>query len=63
MLTTSVYWCRELVRVADTELVPICAILAGIMGQEVIRAMSQKDEPICNYFCFDGATGIVRRVG
>ncbi|CAI5742399.1 unnamed protein product [Hyaloperonospora brassicae] len=54
---------QALVRVADMELVPVCAILAGIMGQEVIRAMSQKDEPICNYFCFDGATGIVRRVG
>lgn len=50
-------------RVADTELVPICAIVAGIMGQEVIKAISQKDEPICNYFCFDGATGTVRRVG
>uniref|UniRef100_A0AAV1TGF1 Ubiquitin-like 1-activating enzyme E1A n=1 Tax=Peronospora matthiolae TaxID=2874970 RepID=A0AAV1TGF1_9STRA len=54
---------QTLVRIADTELVPICAIVAGIMGQEVIRAMSQKDEPICNFFCFDGATGIVRRVG
>ncbi|CAI5725611.1 unnamed protein product [Peronospora destructor] len=54
---------QALVRVVDTELVPVCAIVAGIMGQEVVRAISQKDEPICNIFCFDGATGIVRRVG
>ncbi|KAF4316652.1 hypothetical protein BBI17_009066, partial [Phytophthora kernoviae] len=48
---------QMLVRVVDTDLVPICAIVAGIMGQEVIKAISQKDEPICNYFCFDGVTG------
>ena len=63
MTTSTFYLYRALVRIAATELVPICAIVAGIMGQEVIRAMSQKDEPICNFFCFDGATGIVRRVG
>jgi ubiquitin-like 1-activating enzyme E1 A len=51
------------VRVANTDLVPVCAILAGIMGQEVVKAISQKDEPICNYFCFDGAEGVVRRIG
>ncbi|POM74339.1 SUMO-activating enzyme (SAE), partial [Phytophthora palmivora] len=54
---------QALVRVADTDLVPICAIVAGILGQEVIKAISQKDEPICNYFCFDGVTGTVRRIG
>ncbi|RLN51330.1 hypothetical protein BBJ29_005316 [Phytophthora kernoviae] len=54
---------QTLVRVVDTDLVPICAIVAGIMGQEVIKAISQKDEPICNYFCFDGVTGTVRRIG
>ncbi|KAG6610938.1 SUMO-activating enzyme (SAE) [Phytophthora cinnamomi] len=54
---------QALVRVADTELAPICAVVAGILGQEVIKAISQKDEPICNYFCFDGVTGTVRRIG
>ncbi|KAE9085956.1 hypothetical protein PF010_g20272 [Phytophthora fragariae] len=48
---------QALVRVADTDLVPICAIVAGILGQEVIKAISQRDEPICNYFCLDGVTG------
>lgn len=41
---------QTLVRVADADLVPICAIVAGILGQEVIKAVSQKDEPICNFF-------------
>lgn len=48
---------------AGVDLVPVCAILAGILGQEIVKAISQKDEPICNYFCFDGATGTVRRIG
>ncbi|RLN95065.1 hypothetical protein BBJ28_00008964 [Nothophytophthora sp. Chile5] len=49
-----------LLRVADADLVPVCAIMAGILGQEIIKAISQKDEPICNYFCFDGVTGTSR---
>ncbi|RLN44455.1 hypothetical protein BBJ28_00006129 [Nothophytophthora sp. Chile5] len=51
---------ETLVRVADADLVPVCAIMAGILGQEIIKAISQKDEPICNYFCFDGVTGTSR---
>ncbi|KAG7382957.1 SUMO-activating enzyme subunit 1 [Phytophthora pseudosyringae] len=54
---------QALVRVAEADLVPVCAIVAGILGQEVIKAISQKDEPICNFFCFDGVTGTVRRIG
>ncbi|KAG2778411.1 hypothetical protein Pcac1_g11218 [Phytophthora cactorum] len=54
---------QTLLRVAEADLVPICAIVAGIMGQEVIKAISQKDEPIRNFFCFDGVTGTVRRIG
>lgn len=54
---------RTLARVASFDLVPVCAILAGIVGQEIIKAVSQKDEPICNYFCFDGAVGTVRKIG
>ncbi|TYZ61300.1 hypothetical protein PybrP1_010524, partial [[Pythium] brassicae (nom. inval.)] len=48
---------RALAQVSGVDLVPVCAIVAGILGQEVVKAISQKDEPICNYFCFDGAAG------
>ncbi|KAG6948365.1 hypothetical protein JG687_00015517 [Phytophthora cactorum] len=51
---------QTLLRVAEADLVPICAIVAGIMGQEVIKAISQKDEPIRNFFCFDGVTGTTK---
>lgn len=52
-----------LIHVSEVDLIPICAILAGVLGQEVIKAISQKDDPICNYFCYDGNTGVVRRIG
>ncbi|GLE02436.1 hypothetical protein PINS_up011274 [Pythium insidiosum] len=54
---------RSLAQLADVELAPVSAVLAGVVGQEVIKAVSQRDEPICNVFAFDGAAGVVRRVG
>ncbi|KAJ0406939.1 hypothetical protein ATCC90586_000200 [Pythium insidiosum] len=54
---------RALALHADVELAPVSAILAGVAGQEVIKAVSQRDEPVCNVFAFDGAAGVVRRVG
>ena len=48
---------RLLVQVAHTDIVPVSAIVAGMLGQEVVKAISQKDEPMCNCFYFEGATG------
>jgi ubiquitin-like 1-activating enzyme E1 A len=36
------------------ELSPVNAILGGVIGQEVIKAISKKNEPIDNFFVFDG---------
>jgi ubiquitin-like 1-activating enzyme E1 A len=36
------------------EVSPVAAILGGIMGQEVVKAISKRDEPICNFFVFNG---------
>ncbi|XP_042458355.1 SUMO-activating enzyme subunit 1B-1-like [Zingiber officinale] len=36
---------------------PICAILGGILGQEVIKAISGKGDPLKNFFYFDTADG------
>ncbi|XP_015112338.1 SUMO-activating enzyme subunit 1 [Diachasma alloeum] len=35
---------------------PVCAILGGVMGQEIIKAVSQKEPPLHNLFLFDPAT-------
>jgi len=39
------------------ELPPVCAIIGGILGQEVIKAMSCKGDPIKNFFFFDVMDG------
>nr|CCA24873.1 SUMOactivating enzyme (SAE) putative [Albugo laibachii Nc14] len=48
---------------ADVQIAPVCAILAGIAGREIVKIISQQDEPICNVFLFDGSTGLVARIG
>eukprot|EP00611_Tribonema_gayanum_P012727 TRINITY_DN2338_c0_g1_i3.p1 TRINITY_DN2338_c0_g1~~TRINITY_DN2338_c0_g1_i3.p1 ORF type:complete len:162 (+),score=38.61 TRINITY_DN2338_c0_g1_i3:628-1113(+) len=41
---------------AQVEINPVCAVLGGILGQEVIKALSQKGTPAHNVFLFDGTT-------
>lgn len=43
----------------------VCAIAGGIAGQDMIRALSGRDIPICNTFVFDGSSmnGKVQKVG
>ncbi|XXG41565.1 hypothetical protein AAC387_Pa01g2004 [Persea americana] len=36
---------------------PVCAILGGILGQEVIKAISGKGDPLKNFFLFDVVDG------
>lgn len=44
---------------------PICAILGGVAGQDMIRAISCKDTPLYNTFAFDGVAmnGTVEKLG
>eukprot|EP00752_Nemacystus_decipiens_P005543 g5015.t1 len=42
---------------ATAEVSPVCAILGGILGQEVIKAISGKGAPACNCVAFTGMTG------
>lgn len=44
---------------------PICAITGGILGQEIIKAVSQRDAPHNNFFFYNGleTTGMVDRIG
>ena len=56
----------ELARAAcrGTELSPVCAVVGGIIGQELIKAISGKDKPIQNMFFFDGLSGagVIRKL-
>ncbi|KAF7838788.1 SUMO-activating enzyme subunit 1A-like [Senna tora] len=40
-----------------TEFPPVCAIIGGILGQEVIKAISGKGDPLKNFFFFDALDG------
>lgn len=47
-----------------SQLNPVCAIVGGVMGQEIIKAASRRDAPHNNYFFFDGKShsGIVDQI-
>ena len=47
---------KALAKVASAEFAPICAVLGGILGNEVIKAISGKGEPANNTVLFDGET-------
>lgn len=32
---------------------PVCAVVGGVLGQEVIKAVSRKDAPHKNFFFYD----------
>jgi ubiquitin-like 1-activating enzyme E1 A len=46
---------NELAKVATAEVAPVCAVLGGMIGNEVIKSISGKGEPANNTFLFDGA--------
>ncbi|XP_076358943.1 SUMO1 activating enzyme subunit 1 [Tachypleus tridentatus] len=47
------------------ELSPICAVVGGVLAQDVIKAVSGKDAPLKNFFLFDGqdGSGVVEHFG
>lgn len=57
----SVDWCDNIYG----SLSPTCAIIGGVAGQDMIRALSTKDIPINNTFSFDGMSmnGLVEKLG
>nr|XP_009668599.1 PREDICTED: SUMO-activating enzyme subunit 1 [Struthio camelus australis] len=48
-----------------SEMTPVCAVVGGVLGQEVVKALSQRDPPHNNFFFFDGikGNGIVECLG
>ncbi|CAO3690429.1 unnamed protein product [Umbelopsis vinacea] len=49
--------CMILAQTSDTELSPVCAIVGGILAQEIIKVLSGKELPIQNWFFYDGIAG------
>ena len=44
---------------------PVCAITGGILAQEIIKAVSKKDEPHNNFFFYNGvdSSAIIEKIG
>ncbi|XP_078517140.1 SUMO-activating enzyme subunit 1 [Lissotriton helveticus] len=40
-----------------SEMAPVCAVVGGVLSQEVVKALSQRDPPHNNFFFFDGLQG------
>jgi ubiquitin-like 1-activating enzyme E1 A len=47
---------RDLAKSATVEIAPVCSVLGGILGNEIIKAISGKGEPANNTLLFDGAS-------
>jgi ubiquitin-like 1-activating enzyme E1 A len=45
---------EELALTATSEIAPVCSVLGGILGNEIIKAISGKGEPANNTILFDG---------
>lgn len=39
------------------ELSPVCAIVGGILAQDILNILSQRELPINNFFIYDGFEG------
>ena len=48
---------QQLCRVASAELAPVASVLGGLVGNEVIKALSGKGTPANNTLLLDGSTG------
>ena len=46
-----------MVTVAAHEFAPVCAIVGGILAQDILKMLGARDPPIANFFVFDGNTG------
>lgn len=48
---------ETLAKIATAEVTPVCSVLGGILGNEIIKAISGKGEPANNTLLFDGVSG------
>ena len=47
---------QKLAKVATAEVAPVCSVLGGILGNEIIKAISGKGEPANNTLLLDGTS-------
>ncbi|KAG5654247.1 hypothetical protein H0H81_005490 [Sphagnurus paluster] len=48
---------QALATTAAHEFSPVCAIVGGMLAQDILKALAAREPPIANFFAFDGNTG------
>jgi ubiquitin-like 1-activating enzyme E1 A len=48
---------RPLLTTACHEFSPVCAIIGGVLAQDILKALGGREPPLANFFIFDGNTG------
>lgn len=48
---------RSISTTAGHEFSPVCAIVGGMLAQDILKALGGREPPIANFFFFDGNTG------
>ncbi|KAJ7505451.1 hypothetical protein B0H11DRAFT_2340356 [Mycena galericulata] len=48
---------QSLSEIARSEFSPVCAIVGGMLAQDILKTLAARDPPIANFFTFDGNTG------
>lgn len=48
---------RAMATTSAHEFSPVCAVLGGMLGQDILKALAAREPPIANFFTFDGITG------
>jgi len=52
---------RDLIESVSTtaahEISPVCAVVGGMLAQDILKALAAREAPIANFFVFDGSTG------
>jgi len=52
---------RETIETAATtaahEFSPVCAVVGGMLAQDILKALGAREAPLANFFTFDGNTG------
>ena len=51
------YVTRTLATTAAHEMSPVCAVVGGLLAQDILKALAAREPPIANFFTFDGNLG------
>lgn len=51
------FFLRTMSTTAPYELSPVCAVVGGMLAQDILKALAAREPPIANFFTFDGSSG------